>query len=347
MKKRFFALVMTLACMMAMTACGATPSSPQPAASSDNSIAPLKITFNIAVSGETFDQMSNTFAERCSELSNGAITVQVVAAGTMGSAREVVEALQLNTVNMIWAADSELDQVVGNMSWAWLPYTVINYDMADEYYNEGWIDEALGEICEGAGIKLVAGAENGFRVCCTNGKKISSADDLVGMKIRVPEQEPLVNFYTLLGCLPSTITASESFAAMQQGAVDGSDNTLFNLNNLGFFDIADTLLMLNYQYSSGKIAANSAWFNALSPEQQEIITTAAKEAGLEFRNTIRAQEDAIVDEISAKGVTVLEPDEAFQTAIREKAASIMWESAYNDYDEQYHVYIDKMIETFS
>ena len=346
MKKRIVALAMALVCMMTLVACGSKTSAPQPAGSSGNGVAPLNVTFNIAVSGEKYDQMSNTFAQRCDELSNGAIKVQVIAAGTMGSAREVVEALQLNTVNMIWAADSELDQVVGNMSWAWLPYTVINYEMADEHYNEGWIDEALSEICEGAGIKLVAGAENGFRLCCTNGKKISSADDLVGMKIRVPEQEPLVNFYTLLGCLPSTITASESFAAMQQGAVDGSDNTLFNLNNLGFFDISDTLVMLNYQYSSGKIAANNKWFSELSAEQQEIITTAAKEAGLEFRESIRSQEEEILKDIIAKGVDVVEPDEAFQNAVREKAASVMWEAAYKDYAEQYHTYIDKMIETF-
>ena len=96
--------------------------------------------------------MTNKFAERCKELSDGAITVQTVAAGTLGSAREVVEACQLNSVNMIWAADSELDQVVGNLSWAWLPYTVTNYEQADEYYNEGWIDEAIAEICAEAGI---------------------------------------------------------------------------------------------------------------------------------------------------------------------------------------------------
>lgn len=348
MKTKIFALILALACVLSLAACGNKPTpSPEPAdPGKSDAVDPLTITFNIAVSGEMYDKMSNTFAQRCSELSNGAIQVQIIAGGTMGSAREVVESMQLNTVNMIWAADSELDQVVGNMSWAWLPYTVINYDMADKYYNEGWIDEALAEICEGAGIKLVAGSENGFRVCCTKGKEINSADDLVGLKMRVPEQDPLVRFYSLLGCLPSTITASESFAAMQQGTVDGSDNTLFNLNNLGFFDIADTFVELNYQYSSAKIAANLDWFNALSEKQQEIITTAAKEASLEFRNGIRSQESSIIDAITAKGVKVVVPDEAFQAAIKQKAASVMWEEAYQDYDAQYHKYIDKMIETF-
>ena len=306
---------------------------------------PLQVTFNIAVSGEVYDNMSKIFADRCSELSGGKITVQIVAPTTLGSAREVVEATQLNTVNMIWAADSELDQVVENLSWAWLPYTITNFEDADKYYNEGWIDEAMAEICEGAGIKLVAGAENGFRLFAGKGAAPESLADISGLKIRIPEQQPLIQFYTLLGCNPSTITASESFAAMQQGTVDGSDNTLFNLYNLGFFDIIDYVEVINYQYSSGKICANLAWYNGLTDAQREIIDQAAEEAGMYQRNTLREMEQSMLDEAASKNITVAHPSEAFADEIREKAM-VMWEEAYDQYDESVHQYIDKMIETF-
>ena len=133
--KKLLSLVLAVAMLLSLCACGSKEATSNPGATDDESgIAPLNITFNVAVSGEMYDAMTNKFAERCKELSDGAITVQTVAAGTLGSAREVVEACQLNSVNMIWAADSELDQVVGNLSWAWLPYTVTNYEQADEYY---------------------------------------------------------------------------------------------------------------------------------------------------------------------------------------------------------------------
>ena len=354
MKKRLLALALLAAMALSLCACGnnsapaTTPDasgSGSPQASGSAQVDPLNLTFNISVSGELYDEMSQVFSERCSELSNGAITVQLVANGTLGSAREVVEACQLNSVNMIWAADSELDQVVGNLSWAWLPYTVINYDQADEYYNEGWIDEAIGEICRDAGIECVAGAENGFRLVCVKGTEIASLADMSGLKIRVPEQAPLMRFYSLCGALPSTITANESFSAMQQGTVDGSDNTLFNLYNLGFFDIIDSITMLNYQYSSAKICANGAWWDGLSDAQREIITQAATEAGQVQREGVRTQEAELVETAQSMGISVIEPDEAFQAELKE-VASVMWEEAYDDYDAAYHPYVDKMIETF-
>ena len=302
--KKLLSLVLAVAMLLSLCACGSKEATSNPGATDDESgIAPLNITFNVAVSGEMYDAMTNKFAERCKELSDGAITVQTVAAGTLGSAREVVEACQLNSVNMIWAADSELDQVVGNLSWAWLPYTVTNYEQAD------------------------------------------SIDKMKGLKVRVPEQAPLVRFYSLCGSLPSTITASESFSAMQQGTVDGSDNTLVNLNNLGFFDIVDCITALNYQYSSAKICANKAWYDALSDAQREVIEQAAAEAGLLLRDWIRDNEAQLFEKAESMNITVVNPDEAFQAELK-KAASVMWEEAYGDYPEEYHHYIDKMIETF-
>lgn len=352
--KKVFSLILAVCMTLSLCACGdgsssaGNNSSAPKGSAGDNtssSIDPLNITFNISVSGDMYDQMTSKFSELCAELSDGAITVQVVAAGTLGSAREVVEACQLNSVNMIWAADSELDQVVGNLSWAWLPYTVINYEQADEYYNEGWIDEAIGEICQQAGIVCIAGSENGTRLMCTKGVVVDSIDKMNGLKVRVPEQAPLVRFYSLCNAMPSTITANESFSAMQQGTVDASDNTLVNLNNLGFFDICDGITALNYQYSSAKICANKAWWDGLSDSQRDVISKAATEAGLVLRTIIRDNEKSLFETAKGMGITVVEPDEAFQNALRQ-AASTMWQEAYNDYPEAYHGYIDKMIETF-
>lgn len=343
--KKVLAILLATCMILCLCACGKTEPQLSEPIGEGNGMDPLNISFNISVSGEMYDKMTSKFSEKCAELSDGAITVQVVAAGTLGSAREVVEACQLNSVNMIWAADSELDQVVGNLSWAWLPYTVINYEQADEYYNEGWIDEAIGQICEKAGIVCVAGSENGTRLMCTKGVVVDSIDKMNGLKVRVPEQAPLVRFYSLCGSLPSTITANESFSAMQQGTVDASDNTLVNLNNLGFFDISDGITALNYQYSSAKICANKDWWDGLSDAQRDVISEAATEAGLVLRTIIRDNETSLFETAEGMGISVVQPDEAFQSALKE-AASTMWQEAYNDYPAEYHGYIDKMIETF-
>ena len=64
-----------------------------------------------------------------------------------------------------------------------------------------------------------------------------------------------------------------------------------------------------------------------------------------LRDWIRDNEAQLFEKAESMNITVVNPDEAFQAELK-KAASVMWEEAYGDYPEEYHHYIDKMIETF-
>jgi len=303
---------------------------------------PLNVTFNSSIGGTLIDNMNNIFEQKVAELSDGAIKLQVIPNGTLGTARELVESVQINTVNLAWAADSEINQIVGGMAWAWLPGLFSTYEEADKYYNSGWIYNELEKIANKGGIAFIASAENGFRIVCAN-TPIDSIDDLKGMKIRVPEQKQLVKFYELMGALPCTITATESFTAMQQGTVDGSDNTLQNLNNLGFFDIAKYFTILNYQYDSAKIIGNYDWWKSLTDEQRSIISEAASLAGASYRDGIRQKERELLELGASGGVTFIYPDEDFKAAIK-NVANQMWENAREEYDASY---IDRIINEFA
>ena len=64
--KKLLSLVLAVAMLLSLCACGSKEATSNPGATDDESgIAPLNITFNVAVSGEMYDAMTNKFAERC------------------------------------------------------------------------------------------------------------------------------------------------------------------------------------------------------------------------------------------------------------------------------------------
>ena len=77
--KKLLSLVLAVAMLLSLCACGSKEATSNPGATDDESgIAPLNITFNVAVSGEMYDAMTNKFAERCKELSDGAIRFRLL-----------------------------------------------------------------------------------------------------------------------------------------------------------------------------------------------------------------------------------------------------------------------------
>ena len=344
--KRFYVLLFVIALVfISLSGCAnSTSQEPSPSETQKpdepSTEEPLVVTFNSSVGGELFDKMTSTFEKRLEELSGGKIVAQIIPNSTLGSARETVEAVQLGSVNMIWAADSEINQIVGNMGWAWMPYMITSYEQADKDYNGGWIEEEMLKQAEKAGITFIANAENGFRLVASVGTPLNSLDSFKGLKIRVPEQRDLMEWYESLGCLPATITATESFTAMQQKTVDGADNTLFNFYNLGFFDILDYITILNYQYNSAKLAGNLEWWNSLNDEQRSIIKQAATEAGQVNIDGVRKQTEELIQLAEDKGIEVIYPDEKFSADLKAIGQGL-WEKSraiYGDY------YIDLVLE---
>ena len=294
-----------------------------------------KITFtlNISYSGGLYEDLMLDIVSKAAELSNGRIQGTIIASGTMGSEREVGESIQIGTLDMAYLSDNVAETLIGNLSWAWLPFMITSYEEADKYYNSGWIREKLWKLMEKGNLVGIAVCENGFRNYGNSVKLISSLEDFRGQKVRVPEQPDLLKFYNLCGALPVAISGSEVITALEQRTIDAVDNTVYNFHANGYIDSLRYITMTNHQYTSNNIIVSPTFWKSLSVKDQDILRQAAEYACKNYTETRRAGEAKIIQGYKGKGYTFIEPSPEFKAQLMGVARKV-WSDVSGQYDAE-------------
>ena len=368
MKKRIAAISMAVMMAASLAACGGssapatTAAAPAAAPAATEAAAPAAapaadagaaadasadpaVTFQVTnthAGARIQDETMDMLIAKAAEYSGGSIKGTEVAAGSLGGEREETEMIQLGTLECGLISDMGIDSAIGGLGWAWLPFMLPSYDMVDEYYINGWIGEELTKQMAAQGIVRVAATENAYRECGNVKKSIQSIDDFNGLKIRVPETKACQDFYTAIGAIPAAIATSETLAALEQGTVDGVDNSISNMESMGVMEDLKYITLMNYMYSGASIVCSEDFWNGMTEAQQAAFKKAADEAGAYMRSEMRKAQDEILAKYDFE-VTKVEPGSDFYNALLEKATGL-WEGYKSEYPAEI---MDRIFQDFA
>ena len=145
----------------------------------------------------------------------------------------------------------------------------------------------------------------GFRQFTNNKRPIETVEDLQGLKIRgySPVQ---IAAWEALGLNLTAVNWNELFTSMQQSLVDGQESALSSIYEQKFYEVQDYISLTSHLISSDILVCNQAWFDSLSPEDQELITEAVENAVQYHRETLVEQEEAYVQSFEEYGCQVNE-----------------------------------------
>jgi TRAP-type C4-dicarboxylate transport system substrate-binding protein len=91
---------------------------------------------------------------------------------------------------------------------------------------------------------------------------------------------------------------------------------------MNFHEVTDQIVLTRHNIGFGLLIVRSDLFNALTPEQQERMRTAARDAFAWSTAEYLSQEEELVDFFRAEGLDVYEPDvEAFRAYAQEQYLS--------------------------
>jgi tripartite ATP-independent transporter DctP family solute receptor len=281
-----------------------------------------------AASGNPKDTASLKFAELVKERTEGRITVDVGTSSQFGDDAESVTNIRLGTIAFSANAQGATSGAVPEIGLLGLPFLFQNLEQA-EAVMDGPVGDKIAAAAEKQGIYILAWWNNGIRETSNSKKPIVAPGDLAGMKIRTPPDPMTIDIFEALGASPTPMAFSELYIALQQGVVDGQENPLINIYSSKLHEVQPYISMTNHKYEATPFLASKIVFDGLSAEDQEIVRTAAREAGQLNRQMVRDQSNELRATLEAAGVTFNEVDPAPFVAATQ-AVYDKWRAQYPD-----------------
>lgn len=241
------------------------------------------------------------FKELVEARSDGAIEVKIYPNNALGDDVQVAQQMQFGAVQAAPIPTAKLSGFNKQLQLIDLPFLFPSRDVAYQFL-DGPVGERVLSGLRSAGFEPAGFWESGFKQM-TCDKPVHEPADLKGTKFRVMESPLLIAQYKALGANPVPIAFSETYTALQQGVVDCQENPLVSISQMKFYEVQDYLMLSNHGYLGTAFIFSKVWFDGLPKKQQEILVTAAKEAGQYQRERSVAREQGYLDGIKDAGGT--------------------------------------------
>lgn len=256
------------------------------------------------------------FAELVSEKTNGAVKVEVYPSSTLGSDRDLVEGMQIGSVDFALVA--------GVMSNFYEPYSILElpYLFEDLEHLEAFVYGENGkrlqeEMLEETGVRGLEFWLRGPRELTTN-KLVESPSDLRGVKIRVPNIEASVEGWTAMGASPTPMNFGEVYSSLQTGVIDAQENPIAFTASARIHEVQDYLVKTDHVFGYVQLLMSEKAFEELTEKEKEAVLEAAEEARNYQNEIVFQEEEEALQDMLDQGVEVIEVDqEPFREAVQE------------------------------
>lgn len=249
------------------------------------------------------------FSERLSEYSSKTLEVKLYPGGQLGSERELVELLQIGSLDMTKVSASSLEGFAPDMQIFSIPYVFNNNEHLWEVLN-GNIGQSLLKGLNDFRLHGVGYYDAGSRSFYTNDKPIYHPDDLNGLKIRVLNSPTAMQTVRQLGGAATPIAWGELYTALQQGVVDGAENNPPSYFLSRHYEIARYYTLDEHTSVPDVMVMSLRTWNGLSKTQQEWVNQAMLDS-IEYQRQIwQESTDAALSALEADGVQIIYPDKA-------------------------------------
>ena len=253
-------------------------------------------------------QMIERIAAEVKEKSGGRIVIQAFPNGQLGSSRDTIDATANGVQQIVTEGAANFGAWVPSISIVEAPYIWRDAAHLDLVMN-GPIGEQFNEtLIKSRGMRILGTTYYGTRHITTSNKEVKTPADMVGLKLRVPENDVFKAMAEAWGARPTPMNFGELYLALKQNVVDGQENPLPTIKSGKFDEVQKYLILSGHIITPRLVVVNEAFWQGLAPADRKIIGDAVK-SGIAWQNEeLAKQERALVDQFKAAGMTVITPD---------------------------------------
>lgn len=265
----------------------------------------------------TMHRALSFFNDRLTEVSGGELTIEIYPSGQLGSERDLIELMQIGSLAMAQVSVGPVESFVPEMQIFSLPYV---FDDANHFWRV--INSDLGEMLLLSPLKVdlrgLAFFDAGSRSFYTCPKPIDNPDDLAGMKIRVMKSQSAVSLMRELGASATPISFGELYTALQQGVVDGAENSPITYYKARHYEICKNFTLDEHNTIPAIVLFSEKIWQSLNEQQHQWLQIAMKST-VEYQKQLWAEDTQVaLTNLEAAGVNIITPD---KTPFQEKVVS--------------------------
>ena len=319
-----FLLIVMLALAMMLAACGSEePATEDPAVddtttdditSDTDQYEEMTIKFQVSGTEQGVDYLTGQqFADAVYEATDGKIEIELYASNILsgGLMSEAMNALTMGgAYEMGIFSSAVLSQLDPHFLVVQLPFIFEDYADVSSYHDSTggeWIKGLMSEY----GIVYLGAEHNGLKQWTNNEEEKHAPADFENFKIRIPGGEVSTMTWQALGADPVAMSWSEVYTALQQGTVDGHENSYQTIYSNNIQEVQKYITEAYYQYDGYWMMYSADAWDQLNEATQELFMELGDEACLWGRAYLEDSEVTIKEELVANGniINVLTPEE--------------------------------------
>lgn len=205
--------------------------------------------------------------QRINDEMNGTMCLEVYPNSTLYNDNKVLEAMLQGDVQLAAPSLSKFEKFTKEFRLFDLPFMFKNIDAVDAFQASP-DGQALLDSMQRRGLQGLAYWHNGMKQMSAN-KPLVAPTDANGLKFRVQSSDVLVAQMEAIGGSPQKMAFSEVYGALQQGVVDGQENTWSNIYGKKFFEVQDGVTETNHGIIDYLVVTNVDWLESLDAPVRE------------------------------------------------------------------------------
>ncbi|MCO6384398.1 TRAP transporter substrate-binding protein DctP [Oceanicola sp. 502str15] len=246
--------------------------------------------------------------------------LQLYYGGTLFAQGTELVAIQRGNLSMSNVAPQDIAKQIPAFSILTAAYLFRDADHLKTFFASEAGAEMVQMAEEQLGIHILGPTYFGTRqVNLKSDKKITTPEDMAGVKLRMPGGDAWQFLGESLGANPTPMPYSEVYTGLQSGAIDGQDNPFPNVENMKFYEVTDQIVLTSHLVAFDLLVISQEIWSGMTDEQRAAFQAAADEAIDWSTEQHLAREAELAEFFKGEGLEIYEPDlDAFRSHAQQK-----------------------------
>lgn len=315
--KRILTLVLALAMVLSLAACGG---SKEAAEGEESSAAEVPADYDptqgdkitIKVGTPHYEQSVGyrslvAMGEWLEEKTAGRVTVEVLGGGVLGNASNMMDMLYNNDIQMDVINPSVVEKQVPALCLLQRYYAFDDLDHVHRFF-EGEGGQMIYDAWNDIGLQGMGLFSLGFRELYNSKRPIKTMDDLKGLSIRGYSTIQIATWKSV-GVDAVSIDWNELFVSLQQKLIDGEEGAIVNFEDFSFYEVQPYFTLTDHVFGCDIPVCSMDWLDSLSAGDRALIEEACEYASQYHKEHYIPENEALLKKFSEEyGVEVDELD---------------------------------------